>query len=99
MGLEIIKRQYLGSQKERKRIAHPSERMRFVFDWDTKEDTSRDLNPFYDVPAEVAILFGKGLIAGIDRLEQQKINTLHEKKTFDQLRNTILISSKFNGEK
>merc|ERR1712151_528812 len=65
--LELIKSQYIGTQKERKKIAHPSERMRFIFDWD-----SRDLNPFYEIPAEVTILFGRGLIAGIDRLEQQK---------------------------
>merc|ERR1712217_584426 len=77
--LEMIKKQYLGKQKERKRIAHPSERMRFVFDWDNKDDTSRDSNPIYDRPANVAILFGRGLIAGLDRSTQQKENMIHEK--------------------
>merc|ERR1712078_211705 len=71
---EMIKFQYLGNQKERKKIAHPSERMRFLFDWDSQEDTSRDLNPLYDRPATLTMLFNRGIRGGIDRAEQQKIN-------------------------
>jgi ATP-dependent RNA helicase DDX23/PRP28 len=95
---ETIKRQYLGGQKERKKIAHPSERMRFIFDWDAKEDTSRDLNPFYDRPAEVAFLFGRGLVAGIDRLEQQKINMQYEKSISEKLKGKTSTMTKINCE-
>lgn len=67
----MIKRQYLGAEKVKKRVAPASERMKFVFDWKASEDTSRDLNPLYDKPAEVSILFGRGLLAGTDRREQK----------------------------
>jgi len=43
-----MRRQYLGGEKERKRVVKASERMRFKFDWDAHEDTSRDLNPLYN---------------------------------------------------
>jgi hypothetical protein len=40
--------QYLGGEKERKRVVKASEKFRFKFDWDAQEDTSRDLNPLYN---------------------------------------------------
>jgi ATP-dependent RNA helicase DDX23/PRP28 len=45
--LELIKQQYLGAEKKKKKIAKATERFKFVFDWDASEDTSRDLNPLY----------------------------------------------------
>jgi hypothetical protein len=45
--LELIKQQYLGAEKQKKKILKATERMKFVFDWDAEEDTSRDLNPLY----------------------------------------------------
>lgn len=37
-----------------------------------QEDTSRDLNPLYNNLHEAALLFGRGMRAGIDRREQKK---------------------------
>lgn len=45
--LELIKQQYLGAEKQKKKVLKATERMKFVFDWDAEEDTSRDLNPLY----------------------------------------------------
>ena len=45
--LELIKQQYLGAEKQKKKVLKATERMKFVFDWDAGEDTSRDLNPLY----------------------------------------------------
>ena len=46
--MELIKQQYLGGEKQKKRILRPSEKFRFNFDWDAADDTSRDLNPLYN---------------------------------------------------
>ncbi len=99
-------------------VLRPSEKFKFNFDWDSKDDTSRDLNPLYNnlhgeawagwevlacsegctactrppsdtcnmrngctgaccccvsVCAEAALMFGRGMRAGIDRREQKKI--------------------------
>jgi ATP-dependent RNA helicase DDX23/PRP28 len=43
----MIKQQYLGGEKVKKKVLKATERMKFVFDWDADEDTSRDLNPLY----------------------------------------------------
>ncbi|KAL6224198.1 hypothetical protein ACLB2K_003054 [Fragaria x ananassa] len=69
--LEAIKEQYLGSNKPKKRVIKPSEKFRFSFDWDTTEDTSRDMNPLYQNPHEAHLLFGRGLRAGMDQREQK----------------------------
>lgn len=45
--LELIKQQYLGGERAKKKVLKATERMKFVFDWDADEDTSRDLNPLY----------------------------------------------------
>jgi hypothetical protein len=42
------KQKYLGGERERKKPVKASEKMRFKFDWDAHEDTSRDLNPLYN---------------------------------------------------
>ncbi|KAL4421083.1 hypothetical protein ABPG77_001378, partial [Micractinium sp. CCAP 211/92] len=70
--LELIKQQYLGAEKQKKKILKATERMKFVFDWDAAEDTSRDLNPLYQNLHEANLLFGRGFRAGIDRREQKK---------------------------
>ncbi|KAI3973108.1 hypothetical protein MKX01_019766 [Papaver californicum] len=54
------------------RVIKPSEKFRFNFDWDTTEDTSRDVNLLYQNPHEAQLLFGRGFHAGIDRREQKK---------------------------
>ncbi|KAF5835198.1 P-loop containing nucleoside triphosphate hydrolase protein [Dunaliella salina] len=70
--LELIKQQYLGLNKPKKRVVRPSEKFKFNFDWGADEDTSRDLNPLYATPHEATLLFGRGMRAGIDRREQKK---------------------------
>jgi hypothetical protein len=45
--LELLKQQYLGAEKVKKKVVKVTERFKFTFDWDAGEDTSRDLNPLY----------------------------------------------------
>lgn len=87
--LELVRQHYLGIKKEKKRVAHPSERNKFVFDWKTEEDTSRDLNPLYARPAEVSFLFGRGMLAGVDRKEQIKVNLEHERILLEKSREAM----------
>ncbi|KAL6755306.1 P-loop containing nucleoside triphosphate hydrolase protein [Haematococcus lacustris] len=70
--LEMIKQQYLGMNKLKKRVIRPSEKYKFNFEWGAEEDTSKDLNPLYANPHEATLLFGRGMRAGIDRREQKK---------------------------
>lgn len=72
MELEMIKQQYLGVEKKKRKITKAADRFKFNFDWDASEDTSRDLNPLYDKKHEAALLFGRGMRAGIDRREQKR---------------------------
>jgi hypothetical protein len=37
-----------GDNKSKKKVMKASEKFRFNFDWDGKEDTSKDLNPLYN---------------------------------------------------
>ncbi|KJP87180.1 hypothetical protein AK88_03227 [Plasmodium fragile] len=80
--LEIIKQQYLGLNKRKKKMQKPSEKFRniFNFEWDQSEDTSRnDTNPLYQNRLEPQLLFGRGYIAGIDVREQRKKNNFYDK--------------------
>lgn len=80
--LEIIKQQYLGLNKKKKKMQKPSEKFRniFNFEWDQSEDTSRnDTNPLYQNRLEPQLLFGRGYIAGIDVREQRKKNNFYDK--------------------
>lgn len=70
--LELIKQQYLGTEKKKRKILKATDRFKFHFDWDAAEDTSRDLNPLYDKTHEATLLFGRGMRAGIDRREQRR---------------------------
>lgn len=84
--LELIKQQYLGGEKVKKKILKPSEKFRFNFDWEVTDDTSRDLNPLYNNTHEAALLFGRGLRAGIDRREQKKQAAEFEKEVLRKMR-------------
>eukprot|EP01025_Chloroclados_australasicus_P051999 TRINITY_DN6053_c0_g3_i1.p1 TRINITY_DN6053_c0_g3~~TRINITY_DN6053_c0_g3_i1.p1 ORF type:complete len:839 (-),score=131.55 TRINITY_DN6053_c0_g3_i1:229-2745(-) len=77
--LELIKEQYLGKPREKRRIMKASEKFKFNFDWDTVDDTSKDLNPIYNQLHDSALLFGRGMRAGVDRREQKKIAAKHER--------------------
>jgi len=86
--LEGIKIQYLGEKKQKKRIVKPSDKFRFNFDWENSEDTSRDVNPLYNNPHEAALLFGRGLRAGIDRKEQKKQAAVYEKELLTKMKSS-----------
>uniref|UniRef100_A0A6A7G6Z8 RNA helicase n=1 Tax=Hirondellea gigas TaxID=1518452 RepID=A0A6A7G6Z8_9CRUS len=73
-----IKDSYLGRKKRKKRVIPPSQKFRFSFDWEATDDTSQDLHPLYQHRAELAMQFGRGYIAGIDRDEQKKKNTVYD---------------------
>lgn len=72
--LELIKEGYLGKTKakKKKKMVPPSQKFKFVFDWDTAEDTSTDLNPIYNRKHDISLGFGRGFFAGMDRDEQKK---------------------------
>ena len=42
--MEAIKSRYLGGEKKRRKLRRLADR-KFVFDWDTGDDTSVDFNP------------------------------------------------------
>ncbi|XP_021769438.1 DEAD-box ATP-dependent RNA helicase 21-like [Chenopodium quinoa] len=84
--LELIKEQYLGSKKPKKRVIKPSEKFRFSFDWENTEDTSRDMNALYQNPHEAQLLFGRGFRAGIDRREQKKLAVKNEVELREEIR-------------
>jgi hypothetical protein len=68
--LKELQKVYLGVKKEKKKIRKPSEKMKFVFDWEVGEDTSRDFNPLYDHKHEAQLLFGRGKRGGFDTEHQ-----------------------------
>jgi ATP-dependent RNA helicase DDX23/PRP28 len=72
--VEMIKGQYMGMIKEKKRVIRHGDKFKQVFmmDWDASEDTSQDINPLYANKHDPKILFGKGFIGGLDQNEQQK---------------------------
>lgn len=47
-----LQERYLGGERKRKRMRRLADR-KFVFDWDTTEDTSTDFNPMYAVHSQV----------------------------------------------
>uniref|UniRef100_T1ILM5 Probable ATP-dependent RNA helicase DDX23 n=1 Tax=Strigamia maritima TaxID=126957 RepID=T1ILM5_STRMM len=67
---EAIKERYLGLVKKKRRVRRLNDR-KFVFDWDTSEDTAVDYNPLYKERHHVQ-LYGRGHIAGIDLKAQKK---------------------------
>jgi ATP-dependent RNA helicase DDX23/PRP28 len=69
---ELIRQQYLGVPLQRRRIAKASDKFKFNFEWDAKEDT-------YEAPLhEGSLLFGRGMRAGVDRRTQREEAALHE---------------------
>ncbi|XP_030384087.1 probable ATP-dependent RNA helicase DDX23 [Scaptodrosophila lebanonensis] len=68
--LEAIRERYLGIVKKKRRVRRLNDR-KFVFDWDTGEDTSIDYNNLYKERHHVQF-FGRGNVAGIDIKEQKR---------------------------
>ena len=60
----------MGTTEKKRRVRKLNER-KFVFDWDASEDTSKDYDPLYANRHE-ALMFGRGVLAGIDVKEQKK---------------------------
>ncbi len=60
----------MGGERKKRRIRRMNEK-KFVFEWDASEDTSHDINPLYAHKHD-ALLFGRGMIAGIDVKEQKR---------------------------
>ena len=88
--LLLIKQQYLGTEKVRKKTLKPSEKFRFNFDWEAQDDTSKDLNPLYNNTHEAALLFGRGLRAGVDRREQMKAAAAHQNDIMKKMRQSAV---------
>lgn len=88
--LELIKQQYLGAEKQKKKVMRPTEKFRFNFDWEAGDDTSRDLNPLTKETTEAALLFGRGMRAGVDRREQKKAAAVHEKEILRKMRESMV---------
>jgi len=65
-----IKARYLGAEKKKKRVRRQNDR-KFVFDWDTTDDTSADYNKLYAERHNLQF-FGRGGIGGIDIKSQKK---------------------------
>ena len=84
--LELIKKQYLGADKVKKKMLKPSEKFKFNFDWEASDDTSRDLNPLYNSTHEATLLFGSGSRAGMDRREQKKEAAEHKAQLLRKMR-------------
>ncbi|KAK9802687.1 hypothetical protein WJX73_005873 [Symbiochloris irregularis] len=84
--LELIKKQYLGGDKVKKKMLKPSEKFKFNFDWEATDDTSRDLNPLYNSTHEATLLFGSGTRAGMDRREQKKLSAEHKAQLLRKMR-------------
>lgn len=74
--LEAIRQRYLGGVKKKKKVRRLNDK-KFVFDWDTGEDTSQDYNTLYRDRHE-AQFFGRGHKAGIDIKAQKKEGKFYE---------------------
>lgn len=66
----------MGREVKKRKIRKIADK-KFVFDWEASEDTSQDNNPLY-ADRHNAVLFGRGLIAGIDPAEQRKASRTKE---------------------
>jgi hypothetical protein len=80
----------------KKKIMKPSEKFRFNFDWEAADDTSRDLNPLYNNTHEAALLYGRGLRAGVDRREQKKQAAEFEQKMMKKIRESQVCGRAFS---
>ena len=65
--LNAIRSRYLGVDKKKRKIRKMNDR-KFVFDWDTQDDTAADMPAPPVVPGQgvAQVMFGRGHIAGMD---------------------------------
>jgi ATP-dependent RNA helicase DDX23/PRP28 len=86
--LEAIKAQYLGVERQKRKIVKATERFKVNFDWDASDDTTRGANPALSglLATDAALLFGRGFRAGIDRREQKRTAAGVESETLRRAR-------------
>ena len=65
--LDAIRSRYLGVDKKKRKIRKMNDR-KFIFDWDTQDDTAADMPAPPVVPGQgvAQVMFGRGHIAGMD---------------------------------
>ena len=65
--LSAIRARYLGVDKKKRKIRKMNDR-KFVFDWDTQDDTAADMPmpPVVQGQGVAQVMFGRGHIAGMD---------------------------------
>eukprot|EP00033_Pygsuia_biforma_P002007 GCRY01002232.1.p1 GENE.GCRY01002232.1~~GCRY01002232.1.p1 ORF type:complete len:746 (+),score=215.51 GCRY01002232.1:129-2366(+) len=80
--MEALKESYLGKKDvQKKKFTKASEKFKFVFDWDEKEDTSVDLNPLYQYDKiKGDVLYGRGRLGGFFVDERKKRTTVKKGK-------------------
>lgn len=78
--LAVIRQQYLGTQKTKRRVAKASDKFRFNFDWEASEDTHEAR--LHEGP----VLFGRGTLAGIDRKAQRELAAKREQQLLSDMR-------------
>lgn len=78
--LELIRNHYLGVKDPSTRKVHipASQKFKFNFDWNARDDTAVDTNALYKHRHEAAALYGRGFVGGVDRKEQRKKNNFYE---------------------
>jgi ATP-dependent RNA helicase DDX23/PRP28 len=77
---ELMRYHYLGQKDPtaRKIPLAPSQKFKFNFDWDAKDDTGVDTNALYKHKHAAAAAYGRGYTGGVDRGEQRKKNSFYE---------------------
>ncbi|KAI0226552.1 mRNA splicing protein prp28 [Massospora cicadina] len=86
--LEVIRERYMGGGQANKRKIRKMNERKFVFDWDTTEDTSQDHNPLYSQRHQ-AQMFGRGHFGGFDDKEQLREKTRFYDRLLEARRNEL----------
>ncbi|KAL9657464.1 hypothetical protein ABK040_016731 [Willaertia magna] len=85
--IDDIKSSYLPKKTVKRRFQRTNEKTKITFDWNEKDDTSKDLNPIFHEKQESRLLFGRGKRAGIDFKEQVKQGQFTKKIKHEDERN------------
>ena len=87
--LELIRNHYLGVKDPTQRKVHipASQKFKFNFDWNARDDTGVDTNALYKHKHEVVALYGRGFQGGVDRKEQKKKHNFYDELVQHRLQN------------
>ncbi|RKO92520.1 P-loop containing nucleoside triphosphate hydrolase protein [Blyttiomyces helicus] len=77
----------MGAERKKRKIRRMNEK-KFVFDWDTQEDTSQDINPLY-AKRHANQMLGRGHLAGIDLKEQKKQRAMFYEGLLNERRTAV----------